>query len=86
MTRESWPRRNAPLEPVGTALLVIDVQKGILHPGAATARPWFHETATEIAVPNIRRLLEASRAARVEVIFTVIQSLRARPKSLRGIS
>lgn len=75
MTRETWPRRLAPLEPAGTALLVIDVQKGILHPGAARERPWFHETATGIAVPNIRRLLDAARSSGVEVIFTVIQSL-----------
>ena len=75
MTRETWPRRAAPLEPAGTALLVIDVQKGILHPGAAHQRPWFSETATEIAIPNICRLLEAARASGVEVIYTVIQSL-----------
>jgi nicotinamidase-related amidase len=75
MTRETWPRRLAPLEPAGTALLVIDVQKGIFHPGAARKRPWFHAMATEVAVPNIRRLLEAARAARVEVVYTVIQSL-----------
>lgn len=75
MTRESWPRRSAPLEPAGTALLVIDVQKGILHPGAAPQRRWFHNSATEVAVPNIRRLLEAARASGVEVIYTVIQSL-----------
>ena len=75
MTRETWPRRLAPLEPAGTALLVIDVQKGILHPGAARERPWFHETATGIAVPSIRRLLDAARSSGVEVIFTVIESL-----------
>ena len=75
MTRETWPRRSAPLEPAGTALLVIDAQQGILHPGAASGRPWFHGSATEVAVPNIRRLLDAARAAGVEVIFTVIESL-----------
>ncbi len=75
MTRETWPRRAAPLEPEGTALLVIDVQKGIFNPAAARQRPWFHRTAAERAVPNIARLLEAARAAGVEVIFTVIQSL-----------
>jgi nicotinamidase-related amidase len=75
MTRETWPRRDAPIEPAGTALLVIDVQQGIFHPGAAAARPWFHRTAAEIAVPNIARLLEAARIAGVEVIYTVIESL-----------
>lgn len=75
MTRATWPRRGAPLEPAGTALLVIDVQKGILQPAAAAQRPWFYATATETAVPNIRRLLDAARASGVEVIYTVIQSL-----------
>jgi nicotinamidase-related amidase len=75
VTRETWPRRLAPLEPAGTALLVVDVQKGILHPGVAQKRPWFHETATGIAVPSIRRLQDAARGSGVEVIFTVIQSL-----------
>ncbi len=75
MTRETWPRRDAPIDNAGTALLVIDVQKGILHPGAARQRPWFHSTATEVVVPNIRRLLDSSRVSGVEVVYTVIQSL-----------
>jgi nicotinamidase-related amidase len=75
MTRETWPRRAAPIEPAGTALLVIDVQKGIFNPGAAQPRPWFHDTASKIAVPNIRRLLDAARGSGVEVVYTVIESL-----------
>jgi nicotinamidase-related amidase len=75
MTRETWPRRAAALEAAGTVLLVIDVQKGIYHPEAASRRPWFHATATDVAVPNIARLLDAARASGVEVIYTVIQSL-----------
>lgn len=75
MTRESWPWRAAPIEPAGTALLVIDVQKGIFHAAAATERPWFHRTAAEIAVPNIARLLSLARSSGVEVVYTVIESL-----------
>ena len=77
MARETWPRRAAPLEPEATALLVIDVQKGIFNDAAAGTRPWFHRTAATIAVPNIARLLTAARASRVEVVYTVIQSLTA---------
>ncbi|WP_043538916.1 cysteine hydrolase family protein [Salinarimonas rosea] len=69
------PDRLRPLDAARTALLVIDVQKGIFHPGAAQTRPWFHRTAAEIAVPNIARLAEAFRAAGGEVVYTVIQSL-----------
>ena len=69
------PERDAPLDPATTAVLVIDVQKGIFHSGAAEARPYFHRTATEVAVPNIVRLIEAARAAGAEVVYTVIESL-----------
>jgi nicotinamidase-related amidase len=69
------PDRTAPLEPAITALLVIDVQKGIFHPGAAETRPWFHRTAGEVAIPSMVRLLAAARGSGAEVVFTVIQSL-----------
>jgi nicotinamidase-related amidase len=69
------PEREAPLDRQATALLVIDLQKGIYNPGAAETRPWFHRTATEVAIPNIARLIAAGREARAEVVFTVIQSL-----------
>lgn len=69
------PKREAPLVPARTAVLVIDVQKGIYHPGAAEARPYFHRTATDVSIPNMARLIEAARRARAEVVYTVIQSL-----------
>lgn len=75
MARETWPRRGAPLQAAATALLVVDVQKGIFNATAAADRPWFHRTAAEIAVPNIARLITAARQSQVEVIYTVIQSL-----------
>ena len=69
------PDRSAPIDPARTALLVIDVQKGIFNPGAVASRPYYHRTAAEIAVPNIARLLAAARAAGGEVMYTVIASL-----------
>jgi nicotinamidase-related amidase len=69
------PERDAPLAPQATALLVIDVKKGIYHPAAAEPRPYFHRTATEVAIPNTARLIAAARAAGAEVAYTVIQSL-----------
>lgn len=74
MTR-ALPDREAPLDPVTTAILVVDVQKGIYHPGAAEARPYFHRSAAETAIPNIARLIAAARQAGAEVVYTVIQSL-----------
>jgi nicotinamidase-related amidase len=67
--------RNAPLHPDTTALLLIDVQKGIFFPGAQKARPWFYRSAAETAVPNMVRLISAARGRGAEVIYTVIQSL-----------
>ena len=73
--RRRAPERGAPIDPGTTALLVIDVQKGIYHPGATEARPYFHRTATEVAIPNMARLIAAARAAGAEIVYTVIQSL-----------
>lgn len=75
MAPNGFPERAAPVDPARTALLVIDVQKGIFNPEAATSRPYFHRTAAETAVPNIARLIAAARAAGGEVMFTVIASL-----------
>jgi len=77
MTAQSVPPRDAPLDPVRSALLLIDVQKGIFHPGAAETRPYFYQSARDMAVPNMMRLLEAARQAKMEVVHTVIQSLTA---------
>ena len=75
MTRAAPAERSAPLDPATTAILVIDTQKGILHPGAATARPYFHRTAGDVVVPNIARLIAAGRGAGAEIVYTVIASL-----------
>ncbi|WP_366555651.1 cysteine hydrolase family protein [Aquibaculum sediminis] len=77
MSRPAPLDRNAPIDPARTALLLIDVQKGIFHPGAAETRPYFHKSASEIAVPNMVRLLAAARSSGMEVVHTVIQSLTA---------
>lgn len=69
------PDRLAALEPSRTALLVVDVQNGIFHPGAAGPRPFFYRSASTIVIPNIATLLAAGRAAGAEVIYTVIASL-----------
>jgi ureidoacrylate peracid hydrolase len=53
------------LEPGRTALLVIDMQRGFLEPGAALEAP-----PGRAIVPNLRRLIEACRERGVPVIFT----------------
>lgn len=51
--------------PGRTALLVIDMQRGFLEPGAALEVPQGRDI-----VPNVRRLIDVCRAKGVPVIFT----------------
>ena len=69
--------RDRPILPGHAALLIIDVQNGTVNDQEAERRPEFHRTATQHTVPNIRRLLSAFRAAKLEVIYTVIENLTA---------
>jgi ureidoacrylate peracid hydrolase len=61
-----------------TALLVIDMQRGFIEPGAALEVP-----AGRAIIPNIRKLIEACRQRRVPVIFTQFVYATAVP-CLRG--
>jgi ureidoacrylate peracid hydrolase len=66
------------LQPGRTALLVIDMQRGFLEPGAAL------EVAPGRAIiPNLQRLIEICRERRVPVIFTEFVYASAVP-CLRG--
>jgi ureidoacrylate peracid hydrolase len=78
--------RDVPIEPLHTALLLIDVQNYSAHPaGGSFAGPdeaeknaqyryFFHLLATTV-FPNQAKLLRACRAAGIEVIYTVIENL-----------
>jgi ureidoacrylate peracid hydrolase len=66
------------LEPGRTALLVIDVQRGFLDPGAALEVP-----AGRDNIPNLQRLIGASRRPGVPVVFTQFVYAAAVP-CLRG--
>jgi ureidoacrylate peracid hydrolase len=66
------------LEPGRTALLVIDVQRGFLEPGAALEVPPGREI-----IPNLQRLIETCRQKRVPVVFTEFVYATAVP-CLRG--
>jgi nicotinamidase-related amidase len=69
--------RDRPLVRGRAALLVIDVQNGSCNATHADTMPEFHAAASGRVVPNIVRLLAAFRAARLEVIHTVIENLTA---------
>lgn len=77
--------RDVPLRKGETALLFIDVQKYSAHGGGAythlspteveTTYGYFFQEMRERAIPNMQRLQRAARAASVEVMYTVIESL-----------
>ncbi len=65
-------------QPGRTALLVVDMQRGFLEPGAALEVP-----PGRAIIPNVRSLIEACRARDVPVIFTEFVYSTAVP-CLRG--
>lgn len=78
---QSLPRRDEPFRRGETALLLVDMQRIWLEPGADPDHPelgpdhyFYRQTATE-TIPNQERLLKAARANGVEVLHTIIQSL-----------
>jgi nicotinamidase-related amidase len=67
--------RDRPIRKGRAALLIIDVQNGTFGPAQKKSTPEFHAAASARVIPNIRRLLDAFRRARLEVIYTVIENL-----------
>jgi ureidoacrylate peracid hydrolase len=78
--------RDVPIDPAHAALLIIDMQNYAARPdggeyaamseAAREARyGFFFRTLRETALPNLRRLQATCRQARIEVMFTVIESL-----------
>lgn len=78
--------REVPIDPAHAALLFIDVQNYTARPdgGEYTSLTdaerearygWFFRALRDTAVPNMRRLQAACRLARIEVLYTVIESL-----------
>lgn len=66
--------RQEPLIANRTALLIIDVQRGICarRPGV---EKYFYDSMNGWVIPNLLRLRDAARNSGVEVIYTVIESL-----------
>ena len=75
------PSRDAPFVRGQTALLLVDMQRAWLEPGLdpdhadRTADHSFYQITAAQTIPRARRLLDAARDAKVEVIHTVIRSL-----------
>ena len=80
MTRP-LPQRSEAFRAGETALLLVDMQRVWLEPGADPSHPergpdhYFYRQTGGQTIPNQARLLKAARANGVEVIHTIIQSL-----------
>jgi ureidoacrylate peracid hydrolase len=80
------PSREVPIDPAHAALLFIDVQNYTACPdggeyASLTAAErdarygWFFHALRDTAVPNMQRLQAACRLAKIEVLYTVIESM-----------
>ena len=82
------PSREIPIVPERSALLFIDVQnynarpdggkyrdQGLKPAEAEAKHTYFFKRLKEVAIPNMQRLQQACRARRIEVMYTVIESL-----------
>src|SRR5262245_61594839 len=84
--------RDRPIEPGNTALLLVDVQNAVYNDKQAAIRPEFDAVARQSVLPNLVKLVKASRAAAIEVVYTVIENLtedgrdRSLDYKLSGIS
>lgn len=70
--------RERAIEPEKTALLVIDMQKGLYNEertAAESERSYLYDRIRNSVIPNGQRLIASFRMARVEVIYTVIECL-----------
>ena len=84
--------RDRPIEPRRTALLLVDVQNWVVNDRQAAIRPEFAAALEATVLPNLVKLVGASRAAGLEVLYTVMENLtrdgrdRSLDYKLSGIS
>jgi nicotinamidase-related amidase len=75
--RDVFSSRAQPLVAERTALLIIDAQNWVIDEKNRQPRPEFYEDARRLAIPNMARLIGASRKSSVEVIYTVMENYTA---------
>ncbi|MBZ9992719.1 cysteine hydrolase family protein [Mesorhizobium sp. BH1-1-4] len=80
-SKQALPKRDEAFRAGETALLLVDMQRIWLEPGADPSHPergpdhYFYRQTASRTIPNQERLLAAARANGVEVLHTIIQSL-----------
>lgn len=68
-------KRDSPIVPAQTGLLIVDAQNGTCKSARRDDEPYFVEWTNGTVIPNIAAIQKAARSAAMEVIQTVIQSL-----------
>ncbi len=69
--------RDRPIVKGRAALIVIDAQNATFAPATGWGTPELNGIATARTIPNIARLLDAFRGAKLEVIYTVMENATA---------
>lgn len=73
--RDARLRRDTPIDPPATALLVVDVQNLEISEPIRRDHPVFVADLEGRVVPNIAKLIASCRQARIEVVYTAVESL-----------
>ena len=68
-------RRDKPLEPSVTAVLIVDMQQGELTEKQRVEHPEFWQVMHGRTLPAAKRLIDEGRARGCEIIYTVIEAL-----------
>jgi len=73
--RQVEPIRNWTLQPVETAILVVDVQNYATLPEQLEEAPEFAVALKERTLPTLSRLVDEARGLGCEIVYTVIEAL-----------
>ncbi len=68
-------RRDKPLVPKATAVLIVDAQCGEVTEKHRREQPEYWAAVNERALPAMKRLIDGARAAGCEIVYTVIEAL-----------
>jgi nicotinamidase-related amidase len=67
--------RDKPFDPKRVCLLLVDTQNYVWNPEVAKRDPYFDRQLRETVLPNLQKLIAGFRAAKAEVMYTVMENL-----------
>ena len=69
--------REGRFDPRRTCLLLVDTQNHVWNREVAQREPYFDRRLREVVLPNLRKLIDAFRSTKAEVMYTVIENFTA---------